>query len=264
MDLIAIQSDIEAVVLQAGEFIARHVHNVTANDIIEKELNSLVSYVDREAEQLLVNGLRQLITDAGFVTEEDTPNQTGKPYTWIIDPLDGTTNFLHKVPHFSVSVALADVSGHPISGVVLEVNSGELWSAVKGQGAHLGGKSISVTEKDFDQVLIATGFPYRNDIDYDLQFDVIKYWLQHNRGIRRMGSAALDLCYVACGRFGAYYEGYLNPWDVAAGALIVQEAGGMITDYQGGSSWIDGSSIIAAAPPIYTTVQPIISKLSIA
>ncbi|CAG0909308.1 unnamed protein product, partial [Cyprideis torosa] len=161
----------------------------------------------KEAEDQLVHGLGKLLPDAGFLTEEDTKNKLGREYTWIIDPLDGTTNFLNQVPHFSVSIALQK-NNQTILGLVKEVNSGEEWTALKGEGAFL------------------DGFPYSNSHDYEAMFKVLKHWLTNTRGMRRLGSAALDLCYVACGRYGAFYETTLSAWDVAAGALIVQEAGG--------------------------------------
>jgi myo-inositol-1(or 4)-monophosphatase len=241
------------VIRSTSTFIKEQLHQVSAIDIEEKELNSLVSYVDKEAEQMLVLGLGKLISGCGFITEEDTIDQKNRAYTWIIDPLDGTTNFLNQVPHFAISVALQH-NNETILGVVKEVNSEEEWTALQGKGAFLNGEMIKVNTKPFHEILVATGFPYSNDNDYDAFFKILKHWLTHTRGMRRMGSAALDLCYVACGRFGAYYESTLNAWDVAAGALITKEAGGIVSDYAGGDNYLYGGEIIAANPEVYSEV----------
>lgn len=247
------------IIRNTSKFIKDEVDQVSSTDIEEKELNSLVSYVDKEAENQLVKGLSKLIPDAGFITEEDTIDQTGKEYTWIIDPLDGTTNFLNQVPHFAISVALQK-NEHTIIGVVKEVNSGEEWTAIKNNGAHLDGKKITVSLKPFHSILVATGFPYSNDHDYDTYFSILKHWLTETRGMRRLGSAALDLCYVACGRYGAYYETTLNAWDVAAGALIVQEAGGNVSDFSNNQNYLFGGEILASSPMVHDKVLQIIQS----
>jgi len=234
-------------------FIADHAGKVTADQVEQKALNSLVSFVDKGAEQILVDGLQLLLPNSGFVTEEETVATQRKEYTWIIDPLDGTTNFLNNVPHYSISVALQH-EGVTVLGIVQEVSSGELWTAIVDGGAFMNGHKISVTSKPMHDVLIATGFPYTNNYDSDRLFSVIREWLMQTRGMRRMGSAALDLAYVACGRFGAYYESSLNAWDLAAGALIVQEAGGIVTDFQGKDQFLKNGHIISCAPHIYEQV----------
>lgn len=247
------------VIRSTSKFIKSQVDQVSSNDIEEKELNSLVSYVDKEAEHKLVHGLSKLIPNAGFITEEDTMDQKGKEYTWIIDPLDGTTNFLNQVPHFAISVALQH-ENETIIGIVKEVNSGEEWTAIKSKGAFLDGQKISVNTKPFHNILVATGFPYSNDHDYDAYFAVLKHWLTRTRGMRRLGSAALDLCYVASGRYGAYYEATLNAWDVAAGALIVIEAGGKVSDFSNGNDYLFGREIIASSPQVFDEVLHIIQS----
>lgn len=255
-------ADTLKVIRHTSDFIKSQVEQVSSDDIEEKEMNSLVSYVDKEAENLLVNGLGELIPNCGFITEEDTIDQQGKEYTWIIDPLDGTTNFLNQVPHFAISVALQK-NNETILGVVKEVNSGEEWTAIKGQGAFLNDRKIEVSQKPFHEILVATGFPYSNDHDYEAYFQILKHWLTHTRGVRRFGSAALDLCYVACGRYGAYYEATLNAWDIAAGALIVEEAGGKVSDFSNGNNYLFGGEILAASPEVFNNVLDIIqSKLN--
>lgn len=256
-------SKVRLIVRQASEYIKSQYGQVDHSQVEEKELNSLVSYVDKEAEKILVESLDKLLPNAGFVTEEDTPDKQGQQYNWIIDPLDGTTNFLMGVPHFSVSVALKEWDDI-VLGVVIEVVSGEEFYATKNNGAYRNGKLINVFQsQELSQALIATGFPYRNDYAVEVYFEAIKYILTKTRGMRRMGSAALDLCYVACGRFGGYYETTLNPWDIAAGALIVQEAGGSSTDFVGGDSYHNGNEILACAPQFKEELIKMISDLAL-
>lgn len=256
-------SEVRVIARRASEYIKSQYGQVDHSQVEEKEMNSLVSYVDKTAERMLVDDLAEVLPAAGFITEEDTPDREGKRYNWVIDPLDGTTNFLMGVPHFSVSVALRDET-EVVLGVVIEVVSGEEFYATKGGGAFRNGKPIRVfQEEKLSQALIATGFPYRNDYAIEIYFEAIKFILTKTRGMRRMGSAALDLCYVACGRFGGYYETSLNAWDVAAGALIVTEAGGSSTDFVGEESYQDGSEILACAPQFKDQLIDMISDLAL-
>ncbi|MBK8517203.1 MAG: inositol monophosphatase [Saprospiraceae bacterium] len=241
-------SEARTVIHDSALFIKSNVNKVTSEQVIEKGVNSLVSYVDQQSESILIAGLSKILPDAGFITEEEMVEQSQKKYTWIIDPLDGTTNFLHAAPYFSVSVALHD-GDKVIAGIVHEVTHDEVFFASTGNGAFLNKKSISVTNRPaFYDVLIGTGFPYKTEHLSDGHFDALRNVLNKTRGIRRFGSAALDLCYVACGRFGAFYEKALNSYDIAAGALIVLEAGGMISDFRGGNDWLFEGEILATAP----------------
>jgi myo-inositol-1(or 4)-monophosphatase len=241
-------SEALVVINDAAAFIKVNLDQVNSEQIIEKGTNSLVSYVDQQAERILIEGLSKILPDAGFITEEEMTSQGQKALTWIIDPLDGTTNFLHSVPFFSVSVALYD-GEKIIIGIVHEVVHDEIFYAIQGLGAKRNGEPISVTKRqDFHDILIGTGFPYKTEHTVDGHFKALKQVLLSTRGIRRFGSAALDLCYVACGRFGAFYENNLNAYDIAAGALIVKEAGGLITDYKGQNNWLFEGEILATAP----------------
>ncbi len=239
------------VVRRTGNFIQQELGKVQEAAIETKSLNSLVSYVDKTAEKQLVKGLGELLPEATFLTEEETVEQSEGHYRWIIDPLDGTTNFLHQLPFFSISVAL-QAAGKTIIGIVLEVNRKECFYAWKGGGAFLNGKPIhtrSITS--LSDSLIATGFPY---YDYSRQegfLRILSFFMQNTRGIRRFGSAALDLAYVACGRFDLFFEYSLNAWDVAAGAFLVQEAGGRVSDFSGKEDYLFGREIFAAADGIY-------------
>jgi myo-inositol-1(or 4)-monophosphatase len=220
--------------------------NVSRHDIKEKSLNSLVSYVDKNAEQRIVDRLAELLPEAGFIAEEGTSDKEGETYNWIVDPLDGTTNFLHGLPVYSVSIALQQKE-KIILGVVYEVNQDECFYAWQGGGAFLNQQAIQVSKnKNLKDSLVATGFPYYDYERVDSYFDVLKHFAQNSRGIRRMGSAAVDLVYTACGRFDAFFEYSLHAWDVAAGALIVQESGGKVSDFSGGDNWLFGKEIVAS------------------
>ncbi len=258
MDTREIIRRVEQIVRSTGSFIRSELGKVNAEEVETKALNSLVSYVDKQAETMLVSQLSELITNAGFVTEEDTPDDTSKDSIWIIDPLDGTTNFLRQIPHFSVSVALQG-GGEIQLGFVYNVMLDELFSAGKDHGAFLNGRRISVSSTQvFAETMIATGFPYENR--ETLPFvAILQEVMLKCRGIRRLGSAALDLAFVACGRFDAYYECCLNPWDVAAGILIVQEAGGRVSDFNGGTNIYSGKEIVASNLHINEELQKIIA-----
>src|SRR5690606_4344681 len=180
----------------------------------------LVSYVDKESEQSLVKGLAKLVPSAGFITEEGTVKQTTQGLKWVIDPLDGTTNFLHKLPPFCISIALM-MDDEILLGVVHEVNLEESFYAWKEGGAWCNEERISVSPiSTLSDSLIATGFPYNMDGSHEKYFEIIKHCVGKSHGIRRLGAAAVDLAYVACGRFNAYFEFNLKIWDIAAGILI--------------------------------------------
>lgn len=245
---------LEQLVRETAAFIRTSFGKVRQDQIEIKELNSLVSYVDKKAEELLVQGLLQIIPDSVFITEENTVEQEHGEEVWIIDPLDGTTNFLYGIPHFSISVALK-VRDEIILGVVFDVMREESFMAFANNGAFLNGKRIFVRNNNrMDEAVIATGFPYKR-VEARIPFsDILNYFLTKVRAIRRMGSAALDLAYVAAGRMDAYYECCLNPWDVAAGILLVKEAGGVVSDFKGETDCEDGEQVIAGTAKIHEAV----------
>jgi len=248
MNLQKINAEALEVVREAADFIREHRDRVSSDQVVEKGTNSLVSFVDQHAEEILIKGLSAILPGAGFITEEEMVEQSAKALTWIIDPLDGTTNFLHSVPYFSVSVALYD-GKEILIGIVHEVIGNEVFNALKNGGSFLNRKPIKVTDRlFFHDVLIGTGFPYKIEHTSPAHFTALEMILNSTRGIRRIGSAALDLCYVACGRFGAFYEHRLNAYDIAAGALIVKEAGGLVSDYNGKENWLFEGEILATAP----------------
>ncbi len=231
-------------VREVGVFIEQN-KGVSEDQIESKDLNSLVSYVDKEAEKMLVSGLTEIVPEAGFITEEGNSRDENSSLVWIVDPLDGTTNFLHQLPFFSISIALYE-GEKPLIGVVYEVTRQELFYAWNGGGAFLNGRKISVSDRKLSDGLVATGLPYTT-FTYEEEYHQTLRKLTHaSRGIRRFGSAALDLAYVACGRFDLYFEYQLQRYDIAAGAILVLEAGGLVTDTKGDSTgWVDAWSIVA-------------------
>ena len=234
-----------------GQFIREQVNQIKDSDIEQKGRHDFVSYVDKTAEETLVNALHNIFPEAGFIAEEGTSTKRGDRYNWVIDPLDGTTNFLHGLPCFSISVALVD-KDEPVIGVVYEINLDECFSATKGGGAFLNGNPIHVSsQKNMEKALIATGFPYT---DYSLLHKyllIFEHLIRNASGVRRLGSAAADLAYVACGRFEFFYEYSLKHWDVAAGILLVTEAGGVVTDFSGGKKYLFGQEMLASNANIY-------------
>lgn len=249
-----ILDDVLKITEEASSFIHSQAGKVRSDEIETKSRNSLVSYVDKQAEEILVKGLGKLIKGSGFITEEDTVAQQKSEYTWVIDPLDGTTNFLQEIPMYSVSVALMH-HDQIILGVVRAVEQNETFYAWKDGGAWLNGNRITVSnQSDVQDAVVATGFPYSSRDVLPQLTAVFEYFLKNARGIRRLGSAAIDLAYVACGRFDVYYETTLNPWDIAGGILLVQEAGGIVTDFNGQPDMMKKGHIIAAAPLIHEAV----------
>lgn len=214
---------------ETGAFIRTEAQSFDRSRIEHKGLNDLVSYVDKQAEEQLVKGLQQILPEAGFITEEGTVTERAEEYNWIIDPLDGTTNFIHGLPLFSISIGLMQNS-EIVLGVVYEVSHDECFYATKGGGAFCNDKPIRVsgTEK-LAGGLIVTGYPYTDFGKTDTYLQILKGFMQQSHGVRRLGSAAIDLAYVAKGIFEGFFEFNLNPYDVAAGVILVREAGGYVT-----------------------------------
>lgn len=246
---------VRPVVDGTARFIKNELGRVGTEEVVAKDLNSLVSYVDRTAEERLVAGLSGILPQAAFLTEEETVEQGDAECRWIIDPLDGTTNFLHQLPCFAVSVGL-EYRGEIVVGIVHEVSRGEQFYAWKNGGAWLNGRPIHISPTaDLKDALVATGFPY-HDFEYMEEYlEVFRFFMKNTRGIRRFGAAAVDLAWVACGRFDVFFEYGLNAWDVAAGILLVKEAGGQVFDFNGGKNYLFGSELIAASPGVAENAQ---------
>lgn len=252
-------SKVIAIARLTGNFVRKESMSFDARDIEYKGLNDLVSYVDKNAEKQLVRNLSKLLPDAGFITEEETIDSVGKNYTWIIDPLDGTTNFIHGLPTYSISIALYE-EDQPVIGVVYEINRGEMFFTFKGGAAYLNNKEIRVSKNNnLSQSLLATGFPYYQFDKLPQYIELFTEMMQRCHGLRRIGSAAVDLAYVACGRFDGYFEYNLNSYDVAAGAYLVQQAGGKIMNFAGGAEFISTREILATngliTDEILTTIK---------
>ena len=231
---------------QTGKFIKTEAQKFSQDEVEVKGSNNFVTYVDKTSELKLVEGLQKILPEAGFITEEGTATHNLEKYKWIIDPLDGTTNFIHGLPPYAISIGLVE-DNEPILGVIYEIVGDECFYAVKNGNAYLNGKVIKVsTAAKVSDSLIATGFPYTN---YDLLkpfLNSLEYFFVHSHGVRRIGSAATDIAYVACGRFEAFYEYGLNPWDVAAGIIILKQAGGKVSDFKGNDNYLFGKEIIAS------------------
>lgn len=255
-----ILEDARLVVSLAVQFL-KNERKVFNGDVVEyKGFNDLVSYVDKTSEEILVNGLQKLIPEAGFITEENTLTLKDRDYVWIIDPLDGTTNYVHGIPCYCVSVGLIHKQ-QLILGIVHEVNLDECFYARKGGGAFLNGEKIKVSSTpSLSNSLVATGFPYHDFRQMNEYMEVFDFCMKNTQGLRRLGSAAVDLVYVACGRFEVFYEYGLNPWDVAGGAFIVKEAGGTVTDFNGKDDFIFGKEIIASNSAVHTEFQKVVGK----
>jgi myo-inositol-1(or 4)-monophosphatase len=230
---------------EVGAFIRQEGLTFTHHQIEYKGLNDLVSYVDKTAEKKLVEALMLLLPEAGFITEEKTNQTVGDVYHWIIDPLDGTTNFIHGIPTYSISIALQQYD-ELVLGVVYEVNRDECFYAWKGGGAWLNGDRIYVSKAPkLENTLLATGFPYYDFKKKEPYLKVFQDMMEKCHGLRRIGSAAVDLAYVACGRFDGYFEYNLNAWDIAGGAVLVKEAGGDLFNFSGGDEVIRSREVVA-------------------
>jgi len=248
------------IVNETAIFIRTEANSFSSDKVEVKGLHNFVSYVDKSAEERLVGQLKKLVPEAGFIAEEGTASNNGEPIQWVIDPLDGTTNFIHGLPAYSISVGLM-VEGKTKVGIVQEINLNECFYAWENSDAWLNGKKIYVSKANsVKDSLIATGFPYYDFHKMKAYLNSLEYLMQNSHGARRIGSAAVDLAYVACGRFEAFYEYSLKPWDVVGGAFIVQQAGGVVCDFKGGDNYIFGEELIATNSLIYTEFLNIIKQ----
>ena len=243
---------------ETGNFIRQQQKSFSASSIENKGFNDLVSYVDIQSEKMLVDGIKKILPGSGFITEEETATVHGKEFQWIIDPLDGTTNFVHGVPCYCISIALLQ-NKKTVLGVIYEINLDECFYAWKDSPAYLNGNEIKVSSIDkLKNALLATGFPYTNFDRMKPYMEVFDWCMKNTHGLRRLGSAAVDLAYVAAGRFEGFYEYGLNAWDVAAGAFIIERAGGKVSDFSGGDNFLFGKEIIATNEKVFTEFSTVI------
>ena len=244
-----------------GEFILEEGKTFSSSSLEEKGKQNFVTHVDKGAEEMLVEGLGKLLPEAGFIAEEGTVGKSEVDWQWIIDPIDGTTNFIHGLPPYAISIALAN-KGKVVLGVVYELGFREFYYAWEGSPAYMDGKEIQVSKTgSVASSLIATGFPYTYFDRLDPFMHSVRYFMQNSHGLRRLGSAATDLVYVACGRFEAFYEYGLSPWDVAAATFIVQQAGGLACDFNGSGDWLFNGTIIAANAAVFEEFKEVIMKI---
>lgn len=249
--------DVIKISKEVGAFLKNEQFKIKNSEIEFKgRSNDLVSRADKEAEKKFVKLLSELLPEAGFIAEEGTSTKRGEVYNWIIDPLDGTTNYLYHIPCYCTSVAL-EKNGELILGVIYDPSFDECFAAEKGKGAFLNDSPIAVSkENKLEQSLMVMGFPYDHR---NRQRDYIEILLEVNtatRGMRRLGSAALDMAYVACGRFEAFYEYGLNDWDVAAGAVIIREAGGVVSNFHNQPDFRKDQTILCANPQLHQKLLP--------
>jgi len=245
---------------RAGSIINRAALDRTKLEIRSKHTNDFVTQVDKAAESAIIDIIRQAYPDHAVLGEESGSSEGRNPsgstskaeYRWIIDPLDGTTNFIHGFPQYCVSIALQH-RGAIEHGVIYDPAKNELFTASKGRGAFLDDRRIRVTKcASLKDALVGTGFPFKEMSRLDLYFRQLREVMQTSSGVRRAGAAALDLAYVAAGRMDAFWELGLSPWDMAAGALLIQEAGGLVGDLKGDTGWLESGDIAAATPKVFT------------
>ncbi|MEZ5071890.1 MAG: inositol monophosphatase family protein [Bacteroidales bacterium] len=248
---------------RAAEYVREQHRNRDNLQVESKGTHDYVTRVDRQTEEILVRELSRILPEAGFVTEEGTSVKKGEDFHWVIDPIDGTTNFIHGTYPFAISVALARGT-EVVVGVVHEFGFEETFTAWKGGGAWCNGKPIRVSSAPaVKDALIATGFPYTNFSRLTEFKASMDHFMAHSHGLRRLGSAATDIAYVACGRYDAFYEYGLHAWDIAAGILLVREAGGRITDFAGNPDVLFSDTVACANGLCFREFQETIEKIMI-
>lgn len=238
---------------KAGNIIVRALERVNELELTQKQNNDFVTEIDVQAEQAIIEIIRKNYPFHGILAEE-SGSLPGEETVWIIDPLDGTTNFIHGLPHFCVSIAVQQ-KGRIEHGLIYDPMRHEFFTASRGAGAHLNNRRLRVSSRTTLQgSLLATGFPFRNPARVPSYMQTLQSLLTQVAGVRRAGSAALDLAYVAAGRFDGYWEYDLGAWDIAAGSLMVQEAGGLVSDDKGTEQYLQTGNVIAGNPKIFKAI----------
>ena len=260
LDLEKITTEVRSLACDAGDFLRHECMNFRREYVEKKGAHDYVSYVDKESERRIVARLREILPEAGFITEEGSASHTSEEYCWVVDPLDGTTNFIHGNAPFCVSIALRNAT-ELLIGVVYEVCRNECFWAWKGSPAFMNGQEIHVSSVALlDESFIQLGFPYQAERSRAFMVDIINRLYGHVGGIRVQGSAAAELCYVAAGRFEARLEAFLGPWDIAAGALIVQQAGGKVSTFTNGDDFYTGREVLASNGKIHEDLLQIVQN----
>jgi len=245
---------------QTAQFIIGEWQKLQQTNIEVKGIHNFVTYVDKQSEKQLVEGLIKLLPESVFITEEETIAQQQGEFTWIIDPLDGTTNYIHHLSPVAISVALYHQQ-EPVIGVIYEIGQHECFYTWKGGKAYMNNHEIYVSKAaTLKDSLVATGFPYYDYSRIQSMLQTLDYLFKNSHGVRRLGSAATDLAYVACGRVDAFYEYSLHAWDVAAGAFLVQQAGGKVSDFKGENNYLFGKEILATNELLFNEFYDLIRK----
>lgn len=262
MDLALLTEKVRAIAIEAGTFIREERKKFSRNAVEKKHAHDYVSYVDKESEKRIVTCLKELLPEAGFIAEEGSAMRKEEAnYCWLVDPLDGTTNFIHDNAPYCVSIALRNKE-ELLLGVVYEITRNECYWTYQGAPSYLNGKEIHVSSVSaLDDAFIALGFPYNSEAYRPMAVHLVNQLYGYVGGLRLMGAAAVELCYVAAGRFEARIEAFLGPWDIAAGTIILKNAGGMVTDFQGGDSFYSGAQVLASNGKVHADLLNIIDKL---
>lgn len=270
--------EIEFQVIELSKKTAAFIHEqerkIRQSDVEFKGSHDYVTYVDKTSEKMLVEGLKKILPQAGFIAEEGTEKEEGERYNWIVDPLDGTTNFIHNIPFYCISIALQDKlaqespvgyntipEGEVIFGLVHHISMDEIYHAIWGEPTRLNGKEVKVSDMStLDNSLVVTGFPYYDFERLDGYMDLLKETMRNTAGVRRLGSAALDLAAVAAGRSEIFFEYSLRPWDVAAGQFLVKQAGGHVCDFAGSNHYLHGKEIVCGNPTLLEKFMQMLKK----
>jgi myo-inositol-1(or 4)-monophosphatase len=247
---------------RAGEIMIRQINRLDALEVAEKGRNDFVTRVDQLAEEAIIEVIKDHYPEHAIIAEESGASGEHR-VQWIIDPLDGTTNYMHGFPVFSVSIAVMD-NGELQHGVVYDPLRQEIFSASRGQGAQLDGRRIRVSRQAaLRGALISTGFPYRENAEHmDVYLRMLRSVMIEAAGVRRPGSAALDLCYLAAGRVDGFWELGLKIWDIAAGALIIREAGGRISDFRGTDGFLETGNVVGGSPKVYAALSRLLAPMA--
>lgn len=261
LNLEKLLKDVCSLAREAGCFLREEQQRFRREAIVEKHSHDYVSYVDKESERMIVERLHTILPEAGFITEEGSASYQDEPYCWVVDPLDGTTNFIHGTMPYCVSIALR-TKDELLLGVVYEPSLDECFSAIQGGGAFLNGRSLHVSGvTSLEQAFLITELPYNSTQYAATGLHLIHSLYGKVAGLRMNGSAALAICYVAAGRIDGWLEAFIGEWDFSAAALIVQEAGGRVTNFLGADYYLDGHHIIATNGHIHSSLQQLVMQV---
>jgi len=260
LNLETITEKVRELAIKTGAFLKEERVNFNRERVEEKNSHDYVSYVDKESERRIVACLSAILPEAGFIAEEGSGNLENEEYCWLVDPLDGTTNYIHNNAPYCVSIALRNKK-ELLVGVVYEVCRDECFWAWKGSKAYLNGEEIHVSDvSTMDTAFIALGFPYNYKEYKPMALHIVQELYGKVGGLRLQGAAAAEICYIAAGRFEARIESYLGPWDIAAGTLILMQAGGKVTDFEGGDTFYSGHQVLATNGKLHNQLLDVVKK----